>query len=140
MQIVFAIPQWGFEVAHSRHPLIFDKLFLSELTRLDAAYASDVQSGLQRSGKRESHRLGNMSGRLLKRSKSWRNNFRQTLWLTVIGLIPIVGPIVATFGHWFLISETMGHGLLQVCYGADPRRMATCRGVSTRSCFLIWAF
>jgi hypothetical protein len=67
---------------------------------VDAQYARGVGDAIRAQPDR-----GTMWSRISVRASSrWRRFFTRSAWVTGIGFIPVVGPIVATLAHWIQVS------------------------------------
>eukprot|EP01119_Soliformovum_irregulare_P003630 TRINITY_DN1441_c0_g1_i1.p1 TRINITY_DN1441_c0_g1~~TRINITY_DN1441_c0_g1_i1.p1 ORF type:complete len:367 (-),score=104.08 TRINITY_DN1441_c0_g1_i1:68-1168(-) len=115
-QLITMVPLWAMSLARKRSPLSSNRLFLSELKTLDSQLGQDLET-MSKQGE----------------SKGWANGITQhllksfhfakfSLLFTLMGLIPIAGPILSSISQVIFNASKLGWNLMTV-YTVSCKKM-----------------
>ncbi|RYG55112.1 hypothetical protein EON66_06080, partial [archaeon] len=115
LQALLSVPHAAFEMADARNPNTLSNMFKEELRAADPAYAERLHVRSEALPAEQRNATASLSNRWVRAKKF----VRRSVGLATIGIIPVVGPIVASLGQAFRIAESMGHSTLRPYFVAQ---------------------
>jgi len=115
-QLVTMVPLWAMSLARKRSPLSSNRLFLSELKTLDAQLGQDLEA-MSKQGEPK----GWVSGLTQHLLKSF-HFAKFSLLFTLMGVIPIVGPVLSSAAQVIFNASKLGWNLMTV-YTVSCKKM-----------------